>query len=83
MFGFHTYVRDEQFDLLTDELPNHLFFLLDDQIRRARDVLKARNHSEITYAIESLDWMLKEGGKHLFAETREALKTQGDASTYQ
>jgi len=79
MFDSHTYVRDEQFDLLTDELPDHLLFLLGDQMRRARDVLTSRNHAEISYAIESLDWMLREGGKHLFKETMAALKTQDDA----
>lgn len=81
MFHFHTYIRDEQFDLLHDELPYGLEYLMGEQMRRARAILKNRNNDEIVYAIESLDWMLKEGSEHLFVETMEALKTQDGVTT--
>jgi hypothetical protein len=57
-------------------LSDNLYFLFGDQLERARAVLAGRSTEEITYAIESLDYLLREGSQHLFAESVEVLKTK-------
>jgi hypothetical protein len=76
MFNFHLFDRDEDFDLLGGTLPGTLHFLFGDQLDRARVVLAGRSAQEIAYAIESLDWMLREGSQHLFAESMRVLKNK-------
>ena len=61
MYNFHLYARDENFDLLKGALSGTLYFLLGDQLERARAVLSGRNADEVAYAIDSLDWMLRQG----------------------
>jgi hypothetical protein len=58
---YHLYVYKEDFDFINGELPDQLHFYFGDQLDRARDVLKNRSLVEIHYALDSLDWILRQG----------------------
>lgn len=53
----------EDFDYLHDALPPTLLVVLGDQVQRARAILAGRPREQVDYALESLDWMLREGDR--------------------
>ena len=79
MFDYRLYARDEAFDLLTEPLPGNLQDFFGDQLQRARAILRHRNKSEIDYAIDSLDWFLQEGSRHLWEDIKQILESQEEA----
>ena len=60
---YHLYVYKEDFDFLNEDLPGNLEWYFGDQLERAREILKHRNLAEIHHALDSLDWILREGGR--------------------
>lgn len=64
MIPYHLYDYKEDFDFLKDEIPEgKIKWHFEDQLERARELLKNRNLAEIHHALDSLDWILREGGK--------------------
>lgn len=76
MNEFYLYARDEKFDLINGTLSGTHHFLFGDQMERAQAVFEGRTNEQAAYAIESLDWMLREGSLHLFKQTMEVLNTK-------
>lgn len=73
MSHFQLYDIDPDFDYFSEPLPNSCVCAFGDQLSRAREILKGRSAEELTYAFESLDWMLRKGGEHhLFRALKEA-----------
>jgi len=68
---FRLDVRAEDFDYFDTALTDALDFQLGDQLARARVLLANRSREEIEYGIDSLDWLLAEGGRRFRAEILE------------
>jgi hypothetical protein len=77
MDGFHLYLR-EDFNIALDDLPEKFYFLFGDQLQRARAVLAGRSAKQIAYAVDSLDWMLRDAAPHFMAQILEVLETKND-----
>lgn len=60
---YELFARDESFDYLSGELPDELVCTLGDQTERAQRILAGRSPEELDYGFESLDWLLREGGR--------------------
>lgn len=58
----------EDFDYFETPLTGVVEFQLGDQLARARSVLAGRSGGEIEYGLDSLDWLLAQGGKRFMSE---------------
>lgn len=67
MFNYHLFDY-EPFDYMAGGLPEELNIAFEDQLYRARIILKGRSNFEVGYGLESLDWMLGEGSVRLFED---------------
>lgn len=61
MLDYRIRLFKDDFDFHIDNLPESLKVYFGDQYQRAQKILQKRNHIEILYAIDLLDWMLFEG----------------------
>lgn len=69
MINYYLYSYSEAVDFKEGNIPNALHFSFGDQLGRARRILNNRSNSEIQYALESIDWLLRKGGDWHFYET--------------
>jgi len=80
MLHYQLYDYDKDFDYLSDDVPGVLYDYLGNQLERALNVLARRSREQIDYAIESPDWMLRQGGELLFEEAMRVTKEKGHCS---
>lgn len=78
MLHYHLYDLAPDFDFLASDSPPALKYLFEDQLKRARDLLAHRTPAQVAYALESLDWMLEEGGERLEEYALEVCNTEGE-----
>ena len=76
MIPYHLYLYDEDFDIFKGKLPIVIESGFGDQLERVREILKQRNLSEISYGLDSLNWMLKKGGELEFRHSMKLLETK-------
>ena len=74
---YYLYDYDTTFDPLQEELDDNLMFAFGDQLRRARALLKGWTREEIYSALDSLDWMLREGSWLHFLKTIKESNVEG------
>ncbi len=67
---FVLYERSEHFDYFDTELDGALAFQFGDQLARARIVLSGRSYEQIENGLDSLHWLLGQGGQRFMAEIR-------------